>query len=63
MEQARLKSAEVLEQRKAWGMRYRHHVLETFQLARHNQQQRQALYVGSLKRKALELDAPPEAFP
>ena len=53
MVQARLASAEVAEQRQVWGMAYRQHVLETFQLARHNQQQRQALYIGTLRRQAL----------
>jgi hypothetical protein len=51
--QERLASAEVAEQRRVWGMSYRQHVLETFQLARHNQQQRQALYIGTLRRQAL----------
>jgi hypothetical protein len=52
MLQARLASANVAEQRRVWGMDYRQHVLETFQLARHNQQQRQALHVGVLRRQA-----------
>lgn len=56
MLQARLKSDEVKEQRRVWGMQYRQHVLETFQLARHNQQQRQALYIGVLRRQALAMD-------
>lgn len=51
--QARLNCLGVLRERREWGLKYRKHVLATFQLARHNQQQRQALYVGSLKRKAL----------
>jgi hypothetical protein len=55
--QARLASPEVAEQRRVWGMAYRQHVLETFQLARHNQQQRQALYIGTLRRQALCLSA------
>ncbi len=54
--QARLKSANVLEDRRAWGGRYRQHVLETFQLARHNQQQRQAIFAGQLRRQALALN-------
>jgi hypothetical protein len=64
--QARLASAEVAEQRRVWGMAYRQHVLETFQLARHNQQQRQALYIGTLRRQALCMtvgDSGPAADP
>ena len=41
-------------------MAYRQHVLETFQLARHNQQQRQALHVGQLRRQAEAMGSFPD---
>ncbi len=43
-------------------MKYRQHVLETFQLARHNQQQRQALFSSQLRRQALA-SATPASLP